>query len=341
VVFHDTFNSAATYASYKPLNGATVTIGGVRLTVSVSDASGQSGLRFRLPAGGTGVRCAKFDGFDIAGGPIGSRMVWTWFGLDDLTGQEVVVLQTTIEKTGSFTVVHKKQNGTTVSVHIPDKDWKDVKSKRWDTRRGGKQVQLEIEWKDGTKYSSSWMDPSASTIAGFDVTTDLPEFSIDDAEGSEVHMEAAVDGTVALAPFDLQVPRTAPLHWLLETKDADHIVAATVDEVGEPVRVPGGQGGARLTVSYRLDEELLGTLGAERFTVLHSLGSRSQLRRFQPGSSLLLFLRRGEEGEPAAALSDFGRPAGVIPDSAQNRRAVAARVELIHGGLSHAPSENE
>jgi hypothetical protein len=328
-VFHDDFNSPSTYAAYQPLGAATVSIGGGRLFVQVDDAAGGSGLRMRLPAGGVGVRCLSFDGLDVPDGPTGSILRWTWFGFDDVTGREVVVLETEVERTGSLTIRHRKADGTLVEEHFPDREYSDLKSKRWDTRRSGSQVQLEIEWKDGTSYRSDWMDPSASTIAGFDVTTDLPGFSVDATAGAEVHMEAAVAEPAMVTAFESTVPG-AQIHWMLQGKDADQVLLATVLRVRGPARAIPGDPGRRVEIEVLPRSALLGPVVSEPLRVFHALDGPLDV---EAGDDVILFVRSGRELIPGADwLWDFGRPVGVIPFTPQNLEAVRDRLHLLYGG---------
>jgi len=327
-VFQDDFNSPSTYATYKPLGAASVKIDGGRLYVQVDDATGKSGLSMRLPAGGVGVRCLSFDGLDIPIGDIGSILRWTWFGFDDTTGQEVVVLETEIERTGSLTIRHRKADGTLVEQHFPDKDFSDIDSKRWDTRRNGTQVQLEIKWKDGTKYNSDWMDPSASTIAGFDVTTDLPGFSVDGTGGNEVHTTESTADPVMVTAFEPSVGGSQ-LHWMLEGKDADQVVVGTVLLVRGAARAIPDDPRRRVEIEILPRATLLGPEMVGPVRVLHAVRGRLDLSE---GDDVLLFLRDGREISPEAGwLWDYGLPVGVIPFTQQNLEAVRDRLHLLYG----------
>ena len=334
-VYNDNFNSQNTYGSYTALGDATVTIANGRLQVTVPDGAVDSGLRFRLPPAGVGVRCSRFGGLDIPDGPIGSKMTWTWFGFDDADGSEVVVAQIEIEKTGSLTIRHTKENGEQVVEHFPDKDYDDIKTKRWDTRRNGTEVQLEIEWKDGTEYTGEWVDPPASTIAGADVTTDLPEFSAGNADGTEVH---AGDGEVDTMPtdtFDRFVGKVSDLYWLLQAKDAENVIEATVYRVREKVEALPGEEKPRLAVEYFTDRVVWGDFDEATFVVHHALEDDADAERFRAGQPFILFLRRAEELSLAADwLWDYGQPTGVVPYSEQNSTAIENRVQFVHGGAS-------
>jgi|GEM_PF-1626389 len=327
-VFHDDFNSPSTYASYQPLGAASVTIGGGRLFVQVDDASGGSGLRMRLPAGGVGVRCLSFSGFDLPVGEIGSIERWTWFGFDDATGQEVVVLETEFERTGSLTIRHRKADGTLVKQHFPDRERSDIDTRRWDTRRNGTQVQLEIKWKDGTSYTSDWMDPNASTIAGFDVTTDLPGFSIDATEGAEVHTTVAAEEPVMVTAFEPMVGGS-DLHWMIEGKDADQVLQGTVLLVqGAAPAIPDDPR-RRVEIEILPESTLLGPVRTGPVRVFHAVRGQLDL---EVGDDVLLFLRDGRELSPEADwLWDFGQPVGVIPFTPQNLEAVRDRLHLLYG----------
>lgn len=327
-VFHDEFDSTSTYASYQPIGAATVTIGGGLLSVQVNDTSGGSGLRMRLPAGGVGVRCLSFAGLGVPDGPTGSILRWTWFGFDDTTGREIVVLETEVERTGSLTIRHRKEDGTLVEEHFPDREYSDIKSKRWDTRRNGSEVQLEIEWTDGTSYRSDWMDPSASTIAGFDVTTDLPGFSVDATEGAEVHTEATVEEPVMVTSFEASVAGSQT-HWMIEGKDADQVLEGTVLRVrGSAPAIPGDPG-RRVEIEVLPREILYGPVVSEPLRVFHALDGRSDL---EAGDEVILFLRSGRVMTPGADwLWDYGSPAGVIPYSTRNLEAVRDRLTLLYG----------
>lgn len=327
-VFQDDFNSPSTYASYQPLGGASVTIGGGRLFVQVDDTSGGSGLHMRLPAGGVGVRCLSFSGFDLPVGEIGTIMRWTWFGFDDTTGQEVVVLETEIERTGSLTIRHRKADGTLVEQHFPDREFSDIESKRWDTRRSGTEVQLEIKWKDGTSYNSDWMDPTASTIAGFDVATDLPGFSIDATEGAEVHTTTATAEPVMVTAFEPTVSGS-DLHWMIEGKDADQVVQGTVLLVRGPARALPDDPRRRVEIEILPESTLLGPVLTGPVRVLHAVRGQLDL---EVGDDVLLFLRDGAQiSSEADWLWDFGQPVGVIPSTPQNLEAVRDRLNLLYG----------
>lgn len=340
MVFTDDFNSATTYATYKPLNGSSVTIANGKLNVSIPDTATNAGLRIRFPPG-SGIRCSSFGGLEIQEAPIGSYMRWTWWGYDDQTGKEVFLLETEITKTGSFTVRHRKADGTTVSHHVADKNWGDVKKKWWDTRRGGKQVMLEIEFKDGTKYRSGWIDPPASTLAGVDIASTVPEFSIDTTGGAEVHLaegdtvplptEATRVPDGALPAFDNPIVTGLFPHWVFRLWDSDHVVHARVERLGTAVRLPG-EDGLRLPVTYTVLESLRGHLASSQITVYHRVGAHPR-PMFRAGNELLLILEREPFQDPSGRLVDAGSPPGVMRFSPGNRQALRARLGILNFGL--------
>ncbi|ANM30832.1 hypothetical protein ABI59_16495 [Acidobacteria bacterium Mor1] len=338
-VFEDDFESDDTYATYTPIGDATVTIGRGLLSVDIPDTSGDHGLSVRVPENGTGIRCFGFTFGDIDEAPLGSSMTWTWWGYDE-NGKQVEMLRTEVIKSGSFTVRHTKKDGTTVSHHVPGKNWRDVKKKQWDTRRRGKQVQLEIKFKDGSKYSSEWIDPPEGTIAGFDVETDVADFSLDGTGGEEIHADL---DAVELEPVEAGVKSVATSSvvdegpaWLLQVKDADHIVAATVREVHSE-RVFFEDGEPRIRVDYAMTDSLAGYLFNDTFSVYHGIGElgAGSASPYRTGQSLILFLRQGFElGEHISGnrLWDAGGAQRVLPDTEQNRKAVADRLLVIYGG---------
>lgn len=333
LVFADDFNSQTTYASYTPLGGANVYIANGRLNVDVPAGAPGSGLRMRLPAGGTAVRCSGFGGLQIP--DLGSgQMHWKLIGYDSADGHEVVLLELFItETTGlqdmlSFRYV---KNGRGVYAHIEtDKKASDIKKIQWDTKDGGRKVQAEVTFNDGSKASSPWVDPEESTIGGFDVTTDAAEFSADGTAGTEVHATSDADPSEP-APIDRfasdELTDLYP-HWLIQAHDADAVLVATVARVGRVQKTRfEGVPRLRLAVHYFLDEVLYGQPGADGITVYHGLGPGHPVRELRPGDRMLLFVKGGE-----GVFWDFGEPAGVIPDHPQNYLAVTSRVDLIHGG---------
>ena len=191
-------------------------------------------------------------------------------------------------------------------------------------------MQAEVTFKDGTKASSTWVDPDPGTISGFDVTTDAEEFSADETAGTQVHSEVAVQ-PAPIAQLDQAALNALEPHWLIQTHDADVVLAATVERVGRILPPLADDPRPRVLVHYFLDETLFGRPVASRFAVEHRVESPAALRQFRPGSRLLLFLQR-ETDRRSSRLKDFGDPAGVIPYSKQNRKAVATRVAFIHGG---------
>src|SRR5262245_934209 len=241
LVFRDTFDSGSTYASYSGLGGAAVSIASGRLWVQVPAGAppDSAGLRMRLPRNGTGVRCAAFGGLQIP--PLGNgSMHWKLFGFDATTGAERVFLelfiteQTTAQATkqDQLTFVYQK-NGHNVYADVKTgKSASDIKSIRWDTRNGGKQVQAEVTFNDGTKASSGWVDPDPGTISGFDVTTDAAELSADETAGTEIHSEGSPAEPAPIAKFEQGGLTVLEPHWLIQTHDADVVLAATVDRVG-------------------------------------------------------------------------------------------------------------
>ncbi len=341
LVFRDTFDSGSTYATYSGFGGAMVGIAGGRLWVQVPAGAPRdsAGLRMRLPRGGTGVRCSAFGGLQIP--PLGNgSMRWKFFAFDAATGAERIFLelflteQVTAQATkqNQLTFVYQK-NGQNVYADIKTgKSASDIKSMRWDTRNGGKQVQAEVTFNDGTKASSNWVDPEPGTISGFDITTDAAEFSADETGGTEVHSEGNPVEPAPIEKFDARALTALEPHWLIQTHDADVVLAATVERVGRLLPPLEDDPRPRVLVHYFLDEKLFGGPVAWRFAVAHAVGSPAALRRFQPGSRLLLFLHRAETGGRRSRLWDYGDPAGVIPYSKQNRKAVATRVAFIHGG---------
>ncbi len=335
LVFADDFESQTTYASYTPLGGANVYIANGRLNVDVpAGAPPGSGLRMRLPAGGTGVRCSGFGGLQIP--DLGSgQMHWSLIGYDASTGAEVVLIELFITESSaadqdmlSFRYV---KNGRGVYAHIEtDKKASDIKKIQWDVKDGGRKVQAEVTFNDGSKASSPWIDPEESTIGGFDVTTDAAEFSADGTAGTEVHANSDVDPSepAPIERFESDALTNLYPHWLIQAHDADAALVATVARVGRIQEVPFADGPRRrLAVHYFLDETLYGHPGADRFTVFHVLGKGREPAELRPGDRVLLFVKGGDEG-----FWDFGEPPGVIPYHPQNYLAVASRVELIHGG---------
>lgn len=353
MVYRDDFSSGATYATYTPLGAASVGISGGQLHVAVPPGAPASGLRVRLPKDGTGVRCIGFEGMNVPASAPGSSLRWVVYGYDDLTRQEIVLLDTTIQE-GSLTlttragttptqqpaqdgikIFHKKSDGRVVSHFIPGKKASDIKKKMWDTRRSGTQVQLEITWNDGTKYSSDWIDPPASTFAGFDVFTNLAELSVDGSGGDEIHLEAVAGEPTVVDSFEPSSLNLLEPHWLLQAWDAEAVVVATVARIGRPAAPLSGDPRPRMLVRYSLGEVIAGSLPQSTFIVSHVLEGTADRARFVPGEKMILFLQRTDP--PArtgrqAWYFDYGRPAGVISYSEQNLRAVTTRLQLIHGG---------
>jgi hypothetical protein len=335
-VFKDTFDSGSSYATYRALGGATLTQSGGQLKVANPAGSPAAGFSMTLPAGGIGVRCVEFDGFAIPTAPIGTYLDWTWYGFDDATGARVVVLQTHVEKTGSFTVRHRKADGTLVVQKVPDKDWSDVKSHKWDTRRSGKQVMLEIQFKDGSKYNSAWLDPQASTISGFDVTGNLESYSLDTVAGEEFH----TDTEPAVEPVQVPVFAGGELaglsHYFIgQTDDSDAVAVGRVVARASRLSAPlGGDPRPRLRVEYAPAGTLRGSLPRGRLVVYHAIDDLRAARRFQPGSRWVLYLQRGSraDGLPADWFWDYGHPTGVVPYSRQNLAAATARISIFYGG---------
>lgn len=311
-VFDDGFDSDETFGSYSAVGGATLSIAGGRLAIGMPSPIPTSGAGFRVdlppPTDGVGVRCMRFSDFVIPESPVGTFMEWTWFGFD-VDGNRVVVLETRIEKTGSFTVRHRKANGTLVTKTVEDKSWSDVKTKRWDTRRGGREVQLEIEFKDGSRYNSEWIDPDATFIAGFSLAATVDSFSIGFVEGSQFHWEPPKSQTLPAFSTPELNARSAQLIEL--GIDADLVVAATVARVGS-----GG-----LAVDYVVDALLKGQRPqAERIQVLHDAAG---LERIEPEARLILYLRAGAEPSQFAVI---GSPSGLLPFTTENLEAAFARL---------------
>jgi hypothetical protein len=334
-VFQDDFNSAPPFATYKAVGLASISISGGTLNVSNPTGDPASGFSITLPPGGTGVRCLAFSNFQIPEPALGTFLDWTWFAYDDTTGQQIVVLQTHIEKTGSITIRHRKANGTLVEVKIPDKSFSDIKTKKWDTRRSGKQVQLEIEWKDGTKYNSKWMDPPASTIAGFTAVGNLQEYSVDQAAGMEFHTDVVVAQPVLVASFATPQLQRLSKYFIGQTDDSDVVVVGRVLRVAARSSAPlGDDPRPRLRVVYQPSKSLRGSLPAGNLVAFHALGSPADAARFRPGRRAILYLQRGEhpEGTPAGWFFDYGRHPGVVAYNAQNLRAVTDRIAKFFGG---------
>ena len=334
-VFDDDFESRITYAKYTGIGGANVYIANGRLTVDVPPGAppDSAGLRMRLPANGTGVRCSAFRELKIPNLGTG-QMHWTLFGFDDVTGAEVVLIEMFItESTGKqdpFLSFRYEKNGRGVYAHVKTNQTADkIKKIQWDTKNGGKRVQAEITFCDGSKASSPWIDPEASTIAGFDLTTDAPEFSAGGTEGAEVHAqgEAVPTDPAPIEPFASPTLTALYPYWLVQAHDADAVLVATVARVGSVRQMSFEEDQRpRLEVHYFLDEALYGSPGADRFTVFHALDGGQAVKHLRPGTRLLLFVKNSEQG-----LWDFGQPTGVIPGQYQNYQAVASRVDLIHG----------
>lgn len=350
-VYGDDFSSGTTYASYTPLGAAVVAISGGQLHVQVPPGASNSGLRVRLPKDGTGVRCIGFEGMNVPSSSPGSFLRWVVYGYDDFTRQEIVLLDTTIQE-GSLTVttragagpaknqdgikiLHKKSDGRTVSHFIPGKKASDIKKKMWDTRRSGTQVQLEITWNDGTKYNSNWIDPPASTFAGFDVLTNLAELSVDGSGGDEIHVEATAEKPTVVDSFEPSSLNLLEPHWLLQAWDAEAVVVATVSRISRPAAPLSGDPRPRMLVRYSLGEVIAGSLPQSSFIVSHVLEGTADRARFAPGEKMILFLQRTDPPAQTGRKAwyfDYGRPAGVISYSEQNLRAVTTRLQLIHGG---------
>lgn len=329
-IFEDQFNSSNTYATYTGLGGAKVVIDSGRLTVQMPDPIPTSGAGFKLelppPKNGVGVRCLRFENLIIPEAPIGSFMKWTWYGFDNATGARIMVLETLIEKSGSFTVRHRKADGTLVTHRVENKSWSDVKTKRWDTAWFSNEVQLEIEFKDGTRYNSEWLDPPASLISGFELIATVPTFSIGMVEGSEHHWEPPKSGH--LTSFDVPVLDALSSYFVGQGVAADIVMVATIIEVSAVGNPIGKDPRPRLQVKYRLDSLLKGSMKTDSFVVYHAI-DRDRTEKFQPEKKLILYLQRGTDSKTDERESwfwDYGDPTGVIPFSAQNLEAAFERL---------------
>src|SRR5688572_24761358 len=182
--FQDQFGAKPGYAAYSAVGGATVRTAGDRLIVAVPPGS-NGGLEVMLPTPdkGNAVRCMRFVNFVIGPEAVGTRMVWTWFGVD-AAGKRYTLLETEIERTGSFTIRHRKADGRLVTQTVEGKNWDDVRSHRGDSRTDGKGFMLEITFKAGPRHNSAWLDPPAGVTLGFTLTTTLSGFSLGMVEGS-------------------------------------------------------------------------------------------------------------------------------------------------------------
>ena len=334
-VFKDDFGSAPTYATYKAVGLASISTSGGILKVSNPTGDPASGFSITLPPGGTGVRCLAFSNFEIAEPALGTFLDWTWYAYDDVTRRQIVVLQTHIEKTGSITIRHRKANGMLVEVKIPDKSFSDIKTKKWDTRRSGKEVQLEIEWKDGTKYNSKWMDPPASTIAGFTAVGNLREYSVDQAAGVEFHTDVVVAEPVSVASFATPQLQALSKYFIGQTDDSDVVATGRVLRVAARPSAPiGDDPRPRLRVVYQPAKVLRGALPAGNLVVFHALDKPADAARFRPGRRSILYLQRGAhpEGTAAGWYFDYGHHPGVVAWNSQNLRAVTDRIAKFFGG---------
>lgn len=338
-VYKDTFNSATTFAKYNGFGGASVAINAGRLWVSppVGGATGPAGLRMRLPRNSRGVRCMEMSGLDIIMPPE-QPMSWTFFGYSDTSGTQVNLLEMEITELQTRTDVlsfrFKKANGEVVFAHHEtDKKRKNIKKIQWDKRNNGTEVQCEVEYDDGTKWNSPWMDPEAGTFAGVDVSTGDGEMSVDTSGGAEVHTEGDAAQPAPILPFEHQALTSQEPYWLIQTFDAETIVSATVDRVTGVSPIPIAKDPRpRLKVIYRLDEALYGVPTGTRFVVYHALSTRSDAAQFEPGRRLILFIRPNPAGATGNWFWDSGRPTGVLPSSTHNIKAVASRIAFIRGG---------
>ncbi len=352
-VFSDDFESGNTYASYTALGGASINIANGQLTVSIPDGAppGTAGLRMRFPRGGKDVRCTEFNGInmpDVGDGEVS----WKLFGYDN-NGNEIELAEFIWteedplgEQAHELRVIKKKSDGSIKGVKIngaAGKKHGDIDKIRWDTKLFSSQVQAEITFKDGTSASSDWVDPPPAGFAGFDLTAtftglgeDAGEISMEGTGGTEVHTdEYQPYEPIRISLFsELRLTALFP-HWLVQTRNADDIVVATVEQVGRRVNVSSPlDPRPRIAVRYFVDESLMGTAPSNRFTVYHALDKPEEASRFRPGSKLILYLLRGEP-RPGASTPlwywDIDRPSGVIPFTEQNRRAVVSRIRVIQG----------
>ncbi|MCB1034913.1 MAG: hypothetical protein KDD47_13885, partial [Acidobacteria bacterium] len=152
----------------------------------------------------------------------------------------------------------------------------------------------------------------------------------DGTEGTEVHANSDAEPTepAPIERFESDALTNLYPHWLIQAHDADAVLAATVEEVGQLQEMTFEDGThLRLAVRYFLDETLYGDAGGDRFTVYHYVGAGREAKELQPGDQLLLFVKADEQG-----FWDFDPPVGVVPNHPQNYLAVASRVDLIHGG---------
>ncbi len=352
-VFNDDFESGNTYASYTALGGASVNIANGQLTISIPDGAppGTAGMRMRFPRGGKDVRCTEFDGItmpDVGDGEVS----WKLFGYDS-NGNEIELAEFIWTEEDPLTegprelrVIKKKSDGSIKGVKIngaAGKKHGDIDKIRWDTKWFSSKVQAEITFKDGTTASSDWVDPPPAGFAGFDLTAtfiglgeDAGEISMDGTGGTEVHTdEYQPYEPIRIAQFS--EPRLTALfpHWLVQTRNAEDIVVATVERVGRRVNIDSPlDPRPRIAVRYFLDESLMGTAPSSQFTVYHALDKPEQAARFQPGSKLILYLLRGNT-RPGASTPlwywDIDRPSGVVAFTEQNRRAVVSRIRVIQG----------
>ena len=345
-VFKDTFNSTSTYARYTGFGGASVSISAGRLWVAVPSGSalGSAGLRMRLPSGGRGVRCLGTSGLGIPAFG-GGRMLWTLYGFDAISGQEVKWFELEIEeivtpvqglKAGDKKLkVSGKKNGNVIFIEVKtDKDANDIESIRFDTKDSGKKIQAEVKFKDGTRVNSDWVDPEPGTIAGVDVSAESGELSADTTEGTEVHVESTQVAVPApISAFEQPALTALEPHWLIQTHDADVVLLGRIERVGGSTqRLIDGEQRLRLRVEYSVTRELYGRVSADRVTVYHGITNRQEARRFGVGDSVLLFLKRNPEYQSRRWFFDFGNPAGVIPGSDINVEAVVGRIHYVHGG---------
>ncbi len=335
-VFQDNF-SGPTFATYQAQGGATLTTSPGRLTVSVPPGDVNGGFTVGLPQGGTGVRCLKFDGFAIPDGTGVRSMVWNWIGVDDLTKAVFTVLSVSVDaddKANSVTIRHRKANGTTAVATVPNKKYSDIKSYKWDTRRNGTQVMLEVVFNDGGTYNSDWIDPAASTISGFQVTGDIGTYSFSSLTGMEYHVDSMPAAPATAPSFDSAALAGLGNYFLGQTDDSDLVAVGKVSRIVGPAAPLAGDPRPRLAVEYELQGTLRGSESHRLVTVLHALDRPSDAARFAPGKRWILYLQRAalQGGEQPGIYMDYGHPTGVVRFSARNLRAVAARIALFYTG---------